>query len=364
MITQGDEYPIHQTPEPVQQVFTSDRNFYDRFFFNGCFREGEPYFAVAMGIYPNVGIIDCAFSVIAGGVQHCVRASRVLGAERMDTRVGPISIEVVRPMRSMRVRVDHEAVKADLMFEARAAAIEEPRFTRRAGPRLVMDMTRFTQHGGYSGSLTVAGKTYDAKPSRVWGARDRSWGVRGVGPQDPAGVPSSSMGQYYWLWSPANFEDVCTLWDVNENADGSRWHEHGAVTRAVPGAPIDLSTGGLDFNINYASGTRHARSAEIILRTPGAGESRIELKTLYNFYMQGIGYFHPKWGHGMYVGPDVSSYDSTKTADVDERDFFNQHIEAVCQAKMGSREGMAVLEMLILGPHDRSGFKELLDMHP
>ena len=96
MITQGDDYPIHQTPEPVQQVFTSDRNFYDRFFFNGYFREGEPYFAVAMGIYPNVGIIDCAFSVVAGGVQHCVRASRVLGAERMDTRVGPISIEIVR----------------------------------------------------------------------------------------------------------------------------------------------------------------------------------------------------------------------------------------------------------------------------
>ncbi|MGA3230492.1 MAG: hypothetical protein ABSD51_11125, partial [Candidatus Binatus sp.] len=140
MITQGDEYPIHQTPEPVQQVFTSDRNFYDRFFFNGCFREGEPYFAVAMGIYPNVGIIDCAFSAVAGGVQHCVRASRVLGAERMDTRAGPISIEILRPLQSMRVRVDHEAVKADLTFEARATAIEEPRFTRRAGPRLVMDM--------------------------------------------------------------------------------------------------------------------------------------------------------------------------------------------------------------------------------
>ena len=92
MITQGDDYPIHQTPEPVQQVFTSDRNFYDRFFFNGYFREGEPYFAAAMGIYPNIGMIDCAFSVIVGGVQHCVRASRVLGAERLDTRVGPIAI--------------------------------------------------------------------------------------------------------------------------------------------------------------------------------------------------------------------------------------------------------------------------------
>ena len=100
------------------------------------------------------------------------------------------------------------------------------------------------------------------------------------------------------------------------------------------------------------------------MRTPRAGESRIELKVLYNFYMQGIGYFHPKWGHGMYVGPDVSTYESFKTAEVDERDFFHQHIEAVCQAKMGSREGMGILEMIILGPHDRSGFKEFLDMHP
>src|SRR6202451_2308622 len=188
MITQGDDYPIHQTPEPVQQVFTSDRNFYDRFFFNGYFREGEPYFAAAMGIYPNVGIIDCAFSVVAGGVQHCVRASRVLGAERMDTGVGPISIEIVRPMRTMRLRVDHEAVKADLMFEARADAIEEPRFSRRAGPRLIMDLTRFTQHGGYSGSLTVAGKTFGGQPLRGWGSPGPARRARRVGPQGPAGV--------------------------------------------------------------------------------------------------------------------------------------------------------------------------------
>ena len=190
MITKGDDYPIHQTPEPVQQVFTSDRNFYDRFFFNGYFREGEPYFAAAMGIYPNVGIIDAAFSVIVGGVQHCVRASRALGADRLDTKVGPISIEIGQPMRSVRLRVDHADIKADLEFQARAHAIEEPRFTRRnpENGRLMMDLTRFTQHGGYAGKLTLGGKTYDAAPSRVWGSRDRSWGVRPVGPQAP-GVP-------------------------------------------------------------------------------------------------------------------------------------------------------------------------------
>ena len=88
MITSGDDFPIHQTPEPVQQVFTSDRNFYDRFFFNGYWREAEPYFAVAMGIYPNVGIIDAAISVVHGGVQHCVRASRV-SASALSSRGVP-----------------------------------------------------------------------------------------------------------------------------------------------------------------------------------------------------------------------------------------------------------------------------------
>ena len=200
MISKGDDYPIHQTPEPVQQVFTSDRNFYDRFFFNGYFREGEPYFAAAMGIYPNVGVIDAAFSVIVNGVQHCVRASRVLGSDRLDTKVGPISIEIGQPMRTVRLRVDHADLKADLEFQARAHAIEEPRFTRRnpENNRLMMDLTRFTQHGGYGGRLTVGGKTWDAAPSRVWGSRDRSWGVRPVGIQAPGcrTKPPSSFSGY------------------------------------------------------------------------------------------------------------------------------------------------------------------------
>lgn len=361
MITSGDDFPIHQTPEPVQQVFTSDRNFYDRFFFNGYWREGEPYFAVAMGIYPNVGIIDASINVIWGGVQHCVRASRVLGADRMDTRVGPISIEIVHPMRAIRLRVDHPEIKADLTFEARAMPIEEPRFSRRNGPRMMFDITRFTQHGGYSGSLTVGGRKFDATPARVWGSRDRSWGVRNIGPQDPAGVPATEPSQFYWLWSPNNFENLCTHFDVNENSDGSRWHQFGAIAKADPTAPIEVASA-VECKVNYLSGTRHAREAEILLRT-ASGEQRVELQTIYNFYMQGIGYGHPKWGHGMYVGANVADYESFKLAEVDQSQQLVQHIQAVCRAKIGASEGMGILEMLIIGPHAPSGLKGMLDMH-
>jgi hypothetical protein len=75
-----------------------------------------------------------------------------------------------------------------------------------------------------------------------------------------------------------------------------------------------------------SSNTRHAKRAEIILKG-AAGENRVELETLYNFYMHGIGYGHPKWGHGYWVGDDVSAYESFKLSDVNEADPMHQHIQ-------------------------------------
>ncbi|HYA34191.1 MAG TPA: hypothetical protein VEF03_01175 [Candidatus Binataceae bacterium] len=291
-----------------------------------------------------------------------MRASRVLGADRLDTRVGPISVEIVKPMRTMRIRVEHRELRAELEFHGRAAPIEEPRFTRRPGGRRMLDLTRFTQHGGYSGTIIAGGKTYRAEPTRVWGARDRSWGIRPLGPRDPAGVPETATPQFFWLWSPTNFEDVCTHFDVMENADGSRRHQFGAIVKAADlAAPVEVANS-VDWKIDFATGTRHAKRAEIAIRA-ASGDYRVELEPLYNFYMQAIGYGHPKWGHGFYVGHDVSTYESFKLADVSKREPLNQHIQAVCRARLGAREGIGILEMMIIGPHHRSGFKELLDMH-
>ena len=47
MLTRFDDYPIHQTPEPVAQPFAGDRNFYDRYFFNGHDERGDLFFAIS-----------------------------------------------------------------------------------------------------------------------------------------------------------------------------------------------------------------------------------------------------------------------------------------------------------------------------
>jgi hypothetical protein len=35
MLSRYDDYPVHQTPEPIAQPATTDRNVYDRYWFNG-----------------------------------------------------------------------------------------------------------------------------------------------------------------------------------------------------------------------------------------------------------------------------------------------------------------------------------------
>ena len=61
-----DEYPIHQAPLPVAWANSSDRNFYDRSYFNAHDRTGEIFVITGLGYYPNLGTKD-AFVLVPRG---------------------------------------------------------------------------------------------------------------------------------------------------------------------------------------------------------------------------------------------------------------------------------------------------------
>ena len=363
MLTKADDYPIHQTPEPIAYTGT-DRNFYDRYFFNGYAPDGETFFAAALGVYPVLNVMDGAFCVVVDGVQHNLRASRVLGMERMDTRVGPLSIEVVEPLRSLRVKVENNehGIAADLLFRARSAAIEEPRFTYRVGPRPVMDYTRLTQNGTYQGWVEVKGRRFDV--DHHVGTRDRSWGIRPVGAQDPQGVAPPRPPQFYWLWAPMNFEDRITLYHNNADGEGKPWNTHAVMAGVGEGAVEHMAS--CTSDVVFKSGTRHAKAATISMHDAKGGAYRLELTPQWNFYMSGLGYTHPEWGHGRYRGELSVGYDTIETARANESDFLHLHVQAFSRAVLQGpgglkREGRGVLEQLIIGPHAPSGFTSLID---
>ena len=119
MLSKGDDFPIHQSPEPIAYAGQS-RNFYDRYFFNGYDIDGDVFFALGMGVYPHLDVIDAGFSLIRNGVQHNILCSRALGMERMDTQVGSIKVVVVEPLHCLRILIDapQHGIEADLLFRA------------------------------------------------------------------------------------------------------------------------------------------------------------------------------------------------------------------------------------------------------
>ena len=71
-ITPFDDYPVHQTPQPIAHPVSGDPNHYDRYWFNGYSVDGGWFFGIAMGLYPNRGVIDAAFSFLRDGTQHAM----------------------------------------------------------------------------------------------------------------------------------------------------------------------------------------------------------------------------------------------------------------------------------------------------
>ena len=128
MITLLDDYAIHQTPQPVSRPATSDRNFYDRWYFSGAAADGGCMFEAALGLYPHRRVMDAHFTVLVDGVQHCFHGSRRAPAERTEMQVVPFRLEVEQPMRLQRLRLadDASGLACDLRFTARSAPGEEP----------------------------------------------------------------------------------------------------------------------------------------------------------------------------------------------------------------------------------------------
>lgn len=368
MLTKADDYPIHQRPEPVAYA-GGHRNFYDRYFFNGYSPDGELFFAAALGVYPALNVMDAAFSVIHDGRQHNLYASRILHMERLDTRVGPIEIEVIEPLRVLRIVVNDpgRGIEADLRFTARVEALEEPRFTRRAGAQLVMDLTRLTQNGAYQGWIRIAGRRFDLQAATHLGTRDRSWGIRGIGARDPQPNPLAGRPQFYWLWAPVNFPERATFYHLNSDEAGEPWNTRGVLSPLLgQGDPVQIDDP--SSTLQLKPGTRHANRAIIEFNHKGRSIARLTLEPGTHFYMKGIGYGHPQWAHGSFHGEIETGYEEFALAEAAPADPVNFHIQAICRATLeserGREEGIGVLEQLILGPHAPSGLKDLIDLAP
>ena len=371
-ITPFDDYPIHQTVHPIVQPVSTDPNHYDRYWFNGYDTDGEWYFGVAMGVYPNRGVIDAAFSVVRDGQQRSVFASGRAPLDRRETTIGPLSLEIIEPLRANRLRVNaaHLGITADLLWRPRTIAVEEQRQTLLTGGKPMLDTTRFTQWGTWEGNVNVDGVPLEVSPERNRGTKDRSWGVRPVGDQ-PTTAPNLGGGGIAFLWSPVHFEDRCTHAMLFERPDGTRHVASAASIKVIDeDAPIFGDASSVEhahepqYKLQWRSGTRRMESCTFTFNYPDGRTEQFSYEPILDFQMKGIGYTHPQWGHGRWHGEFEEGSDGWKCADLNLLDPTNFHVQQVCRVRCGEQTGIGVLEQLVFGPHAPTGLTGFIDGAP
>jgi len=365
MLTPFDEYPVHQSPEPIARPAAGHPDFYDRFWFSG-FRE-DLYFAAAMGVHQNREILDAAFAVVHDGIQRSVFYSGRLPRDRRSLTAGPITIGIVEPFAINTLGVDapEHGLHADLTYTAHTPVIEESRQTRYHGPQLWMDATRATQFGSWAGTLT-AGST-QLSVTHLTGVKDRSWGYRAVD-QTASARPASP--QAFFLWAPLQFDDVALHAMAFEDSDGLPW---AATAASVPVSELDAITDwtagttgtqhyrAVSHKLSWAIGTRRPSAASLAFHRVDGGTDTIDLEPRLTFRMRGAGYGHPTWRHGSWHGDHEVGGECHAVEELDTLDPANIHVQQVVRAKWGARHGIGVLETAAIGAHRPSGLTGLLD---
>lgn len=372
MLTPADDYPLHQTPDPIAFSGT-DRNFYDRFFFNGYCPEEKIFFAMAMGLYPQLNIMDASFCLVIDGHQYNLRASKEMAMDRLDLRVGPLHVALAEPLRrsTITIAANEYGLSGQIEAVARHAPIEEPRFTRRAGPRTLMDYTRLTQNVTWQGEILHEGQTIKVAPDMFLGTRDRSWGIRSIGKADPQPLLPAVPQQFYWLWAPCNFTDYAFFMHTNDDGDGLAWNRRAVLVDILNVKQTHLDR--LNITTQYIPGSRRIASIDASMLEEGGQEVVASIvPDGLQFYMQGLGYMHNEWGHGLHHGPLATAFDvldqNQAEKDLAAGVLHNLHIQTLSRAQVSWQgqdlTGLGVVEQLFIGPHKPSGFRDLLDSVP
>ena len=270
MLSPLDDYPVHQISEPMRHVGTSDRNFYDRYYFNihGAGEvhgtDDELFAVIGVGQYPNLSVADAFVSVLWGDDHRVVRSSDA-GRRSHGRLGGAIRVEVVKGLEEVRVIVEPNqwGIELDAVYRGFSEAHLESRHFDRQFSRVTFDSTRFAQVGSWDGTLGSADAssaslpTVGGVPGTARGAFDRwvSPNLRASGRPTPREVSSGSTRRSVSRttpWSPSS-----------RSAVGRKDH-----AGRPPGVPLGSGReaewlGRPEHELRFAPGTRRVTGATL-----------------------------------------------------------------------------------------------------
>ncbi len=359
-LTPLDDYLIHQTPDVLARVFTSDHNFFERYYFGAVSKDLQSFLMVTMAVYPNRGFKEAAIGFVHEGKEHIVRGSTHLNSDRFNTAIGPITVQVVEGLKTLRISVEPNqwGLSADLTFEGRHAPHLETRNFVETGDHVTQNYLRFTQMGRYTGTVTAGGKTVEFAPETWVGQRDHSWGIRGSGTRDAnhAWLDQTIMATgWLWTWAPMQFDDYCLHWSVTEDGKGQLLKGAGGIFYPQGSDVEALQAASWKYDLQFVPGTRRASTGQLSMTDENGKEWKVSMKPGVVFYMSTVGY-GGDWAQGVYKGDnqvDGLVLDLTDPSVIAKIDGLT---ETACEFRCGDDVGYGAFEILAIPPLEQLGF--------
>ena len=204
MLSKFDDYPIHQTSEPLRSRSAPIATTTTATGSTATTATASSTSASAPRSTRTSASWTAACSIVRAGEQHAFHASRRAPLEPSELEVGPFRIDILEPMKSLRVAVAHNdtGISCDLLWIPRTANFKEgpPDERRRRHGRHAHGGDALQSVRPLAGRDPLRRPHLAIDPRRVYGTKDRSWGMRPVGSPAPGAPPtrcrrSSSCGR-------------------------------------------------------------------------------------------------------------------------------------------------------------------------
>ncbi len=381
-LTKLDEWPLHQTIDTFDSVETASQNWSDGFWNCVGDPEGKVNLITAIRFYQNTNVADgYACLSLDDGKQYNLRCSRVLRPRIDEIDAGPLWMEIIEGLRSFRFgcHENEHGIEFDLLWESAAPAWDEtPGQIGVIEGRIAFERSNYVQLGHVSGTIKVAGRTFEVGPDWV-GARDHSWGLGGdsgtggkighfVAPPGGLRHPSSKPDFGMRHWALIRFPGRSIYYWLHHSNDDQM-----TVFKSRIEYPFEMERNGSGYksakveSAEFNAGLRRLERAVVAFEKYSGKVDRFAMEVVsHPVYMQGGGYwggFNDGLGRGIFRGDnyvegeiwDVSH--PTQVRDLEgnpisqKKGSWAETFARFSNLDDPEETGMALLECVVAGPY-------------
>lgn len=351
-----DEHPLHQITQSFAGVAGSDPQWNDGHYVCLCDVDGNVCLTSNVRLYQNNDVLDGFVCVRHRGRQHNIRLSRRLRPDLDHYGVGPLRIEIVEPMRTLRFVLDGNdvGISCDVLCHSTVAPYEDPVEVTRIDGRLLGERATYELVGTCDGWVEVDGQRYELTASRSSFFRNHSWGNQAGrgGPRYGAPRPPRRVaGVRQWVLFRAESHGGFYFADPSGRPASGK----GAILLPDRAVPVT----GLEHELEFYDGGRRVKQGHYQLTDAEGTERSYSFTDLGWVYCQGGGYFggfDDHLGQGVYRGDlhvegevwDVSH--PTSIVDEEGRSFEFDHdwAENFVRVRHGEETGLAHFECVVI----------------